>query len=159
MIYEFKSDVLRNNFSQKNPPGRRLDDFAANTNVDHCVNMHFPGVVGDSDFFGARKLQSLSSASRHVTAHIIEAQNDVLSWPDDRSTCRGTQNVIRGHHEHTRFDLCLDRKRNMNCHLVTVKVCVERRTDKWVQLNGLALDQHRLKSLHAKPMKSWRTIQ
>ena len=47
----------------------------------------------------------------------------------------------------------------MNRHLVAVKVSVERRTDQRVQLNGLAFDQNRLKSLDAQAVQSWRTVE
>ena len=41
-------------------------------------------------------------------------------------------------------------KRHVDGHLVTVEVSVERRTDERMQLNGLALNEHRLKCLDAQ---------
>ena len=43
----------------------------------------------------------------------------------------------------------------MDSHLVTVEVSVESNTDQRVKLNGLALNQHRLKSLNAQAVKGW----
>ena len=46
----------------------------------------------------------------------------------------------------------------MHGHLVTVKVGVERRADKGVQLNRLALNKNRFKRLNAEPVQRRRTI-
>ena len=48
-----------------------------------------------------------------------------------------------------RFELRFDRQRHMHRHLVAVEVGVERRANERMQLNGLALDQHRLECLNA----------
>ena len=42
----------------------------------------------------------------------------------------------------------------MNRHLVTVEVGVEGRADQRVQLDGLALDQHRLERLDAETVQA-----
>ena len=47
----------------------------------------------------------------------------------------------------------------MNSHLVTVKVGVERSTDKRMQLNRFALDQDRLKSLYTESVQSRSTVE
>ena len=46
----------------------------------------------------------------------------------------------------------------MHGHLVTVEVGVKGGTDQWVQLDGLAFDQHRLKGLDAETMQGRRTV-
>ena len=43
----------------------------------------------------------------------------------------------------------------MDSHLIAVKVGIEGCADQWMQLNGLALDQHGLKGLNAKPVQRW----
>ncbi len=47
----------------------------------------------------------------------------------------------------------------MYCHLVTVKVGVERSADQWMQLNGLAFDQHGFKSLNTETVQRRRAVQ
>ena len=47
----------------------------------------------------------------------------------------------------------------MHGHLVTVKISVERGTYQWMQLDGLALDKDRLKSLDAQPMQGRRSVE
>jgi len=50
-----------------------------------------------------------------------------------RAVCR-RQNVVRGHHQNARFKLSLKAQRDVNGHLVAVKVRVERRTHERVKL-------------------------
>ena len=47
----------------------------------------------------------------------------------------------------------------MHGHLVAVEVGVEGGADQRVNLDGLALDQHRLKGLNAQAVKRWRAVQ
>src|SRR5687767_12898188 len=47
----------------------------------------------------------------------------------------------------------------MHCHLVAVEVRVECRANERVNLDGLAFNQHRLKRLNTKAVKSWRAVQ
>ena len=47
----------------------------------------------------------------------------------------------------------------MHRHLVTIEVGIECRTDQWVDLDGLAFDQLRLKGLDAQTVQGWRTVE
>ena len=47
----------------------------------------------------------------------------------------------------------------MDGHLVAVEVGVERRADERVQLDGLALDEHRLERLDAEAVERRRAVQ
>ena len=58
----------------------------------------------------------------------------------------GMQDVVGRHHEHARFELRLQRQRHVHRHLVAVEVGVECRADQRMQLDRLALDQHRLEA-------------
>ena len=61
--------------------------------------------------------------------------------------------------EHASFDLCLDRKRNVHGHLVTVEVGVESRANQRMKLNGFAFDQHRLESLDPEAVQGRSAVQ
>ena len=58
-----------------------------------------------------------------------------------------------------RFDLSLDRQRQVNGHLVTVEVGIETAADQRMDLNGIAFDQHGFKGLNAHAVKRGGTIQ
>ena len=71
----------------------------------------------------------------------------------------GREDVVGRHHQHARFDLGFDRERNVDRHLIAVEVGVERRADERMELDRLALDQHRLEGLHAEPVERRRAVQ
>src|SRR6266508_112213 len=85
-----------------------------------------------------------------VLAHdreIIEAEHDILRRHDDRRAVGRMQDVVRAHHQHARLELRFERQRHMHGHLVAVEVGVEGRAHQRMQLDRLALDQHRLERL------------
>ena len=90
---------------------------------------------------------------------IIKSQHDILRRHDDRLPVRRMQDVVGRHHQHARFQLRFERQRNVHGHLVTVEVGVERRADERMQLDRLALDQHRLEGLDAEAMEGRRAVE
>ena len=62
-------------------------------------------------------------------------------------------------HEHAGLGLRLGRQRHVDGHLVAVEVGVEGRADERVDLQRLALDQHRLEGLDAEAVQRRRTVQ
>jgi hypothetical protein len=71
----------------------------------------------------------------------------------------GVQDVVGRHHQHARFELGFQRKRHVDGHLVAVEVGVEGRADQRVQLDRLALDQHRLEGLDAEAVQRRRAVE
>src|SRR3546814_19272343 len=64
-----------------------------------------------------------------------------------------SQDVVGRHHQHARFQLRLEAQRHVDGHLVAVEIGVERRADERVELDRLALDQHRLERLDAETVE------
>ncbi len=106
-------------------------------------------------------------AERHALAlrpdalarHVVEPEHHVLRRYDDRIAVGGRQDVVRRHHQGARLELRLDGQRHVHGHLVAVEVRVERRADQGVQLNRLALDQHRLERLDAEAVQGRCAVQ
>ncbi len=69
------------------------------------------------------------------------------------------QDVVGRHHQHARLKLRLKAQRHVDSHLVAVEVGVEGGADQRMQLDGLALDQHRLKSLNAEAVQRRRAVE
>ena len=69
------------------------------------------------------------------------------------------QDVVRREHQHLRLDLRLRRQRHVDGHLVAVEVGVERRADERMDLDRLALDEHRLERLDAEAVERRRAVQ
>src|SRR4029453_3537905 len=72
---------------------------------------------------------------------------------------RWRENIVRSEHQHARFQLRLDRQRNVHCHLVAVEVGVVRGANERVNANGFTLNQLRFKRLNREAVQSRSTIQ
>ena len=90
---------------------------------------------------------------------VVEAEHDVLRRHDDRLAVGWREDVVGRHHQHARFELRLQRQRHVDRHLVTVEVGVEGGADQRMQLDRLALDQHRLEGLDAQAVQRRRAVQ
>ena len=96
---------------------------------------------------------ALAGNAVRLIRQVVNTQNHVLRRHDNRlARCR-RQNVVGGHHQHARFQLCFNRQRNVNRHLVAVEVGVKRGTNQRVQVDGLAFDQNRLKRLNTQTVQ------
>ena len=91
--------------------------------------------------------------------HVIAAQRNILRGCGDRFPARRRKDVVRRKHQQARFELRLHRQRHMHGHLVAVEVRIVRGADKRMNPDGLALDQHRLKSLNAQTMQGRSAVQ
>ncbi len=90
---------------------------------------------------------------------VVDAEDEVLRRHGERPARRRRQDVVRGEHQHLGLDLRLGGQRHVDGHLVAVEVGVERRADERVDLDGLALDEHRLERLDAEPVEGRRAVQ
>ena len=91
--------------------------------------------------------------------HVVDAEHHVLRRHDDRLAVRRAEDVVGAHHQHPRLHLSLDGERHVDRHLVAVEVGVERGAHQRVQLDRLALDQHRLEGLDAEAVQGRRAVQ
>ncbi len=94
-------------------------------------------------------------ALRPGLAHgqVVAAQNHVLAGHRQRPAVRRAEDVVRGQHQHLALDLRLGGERHVDRHLVAVEVGVEGGAHERMDLDRLALDQHRLERLDAEPME------
>src|ERR1700733_10671062 len=81
---------------------------------------------------------------------VVETKHDVLRRHDDRLAVGRAEDVVGRHHQDAGFELRLQRQRHVHRHLVAVEIGVEGGADERMQLDRLALDQHRLKRLDAE---------
>ncbi len=108
---------------------------------------------GTTDFVDIGKLHALTAPAFQRQRHVVQPQHHVLRCADDRLTGGRREDVVTGHHQGTGFKLCLQRQRHVHRHLITVKVGVKRRADQRMQLNGLTLNEYRLKGLDTQAMQ------
>ena len=76
-----------------------------------------------------------------------------------RRAVRRRQDVVRRQHQQPCLRLGLGGQREVDGHLVAVEVGVERVADQRVDLDRLALDQHRLERLQAEAMERRSAVQ
>ena len=88
----------------------------------------------------------------HTDDHVLRGDVDRLAG------CRRAQ-VVRREHEHAGLDLSLAGQRHVDRHLVAVEVGVEGRADQRMQVDSLALDQHRLKGLDGQTVQGRCTVE
>jgi hypothetical protein len=72
---------------------------------------------------------------------------------------RRVQDVVGRHHQDARFQLGFERQGHVDGHLVAVEVGVEGRADQRMELDRLALDQHRLERLDAEAVERRRAVE
>ena len=90
---------------------------------------------------------------------VVEAEHDVLGRNDDRLAVGRRQDVVCGHHENARLELGLEGEGHVDGHLVAVEIGVEGRADQRMELDRLALDEHRLEGLDAEPVQGRRAVE
>ena len=94
-----------------------------------------------------------------MTGQEVDAKHHVLRRRRDRTTVGRAKDVVRRQHEDAGFCLRLCRQRQVDGHLVTVEVSVERCTNERVNLNGLTFDELWLERLDAQPVQRRCTVQ
>ena len=99
------------------------------------------------------KVFSLSLCTRALLSQVVDSQDHVLRGNCHRAAIGGLQQVVRGKQHETAFRLRFHGQRKMHCHLVTVKVSIERGTYQGVQLNCLTFHQDGFKRLDTEPMQ------
>ena len=140
---------------------RRLS--VLNPDLDACLQIQRARVEGHQSFGNARVGGQLSILYRGVRSALsrqeVDTQHHVLGWCGNRSPVRRRQDVVRGQHQNASLGLSFCRQREVNCHLVTVEVRVERGTHQRMDLDGFALDQLRLERLDTQTVQGRRPVQ
>ena len=88
-----------------------------------------------------------------TVGQVVGAEHHVLSRDGQRRAVRRGEDVVGRQHQDPGLGLSLRRQRQVHGHLVAVEVRVERVTDERVDLDRLALDQHRLERLDAQAVE------
>ena len=121
--------------------------------LDPRMEVYFPRVIGHDHLFRVGKYLALARPVFPLDGQVVKTEDDVLRRHDDRPSVGGRKDVVGGHHEHPRLGLGLYGQRDVHGHLVPVKVRVVGGADEGVQLDGLAVNQLRLKGLYAEPVE------
>ena len=82
-------------------------------------------------------------------SQVVTSQNHILCRDGNWRTVLWCQDVVHGKHQESGFCLSFYGQRNVNRHLVSIEVGVERGTNQRVQLNGFTFYQYRFECLNS----------
>ena len=123
-------------------------------NLDLCLPFDVSALGGHANFVRRREALALSLGAGLYRSHIVDSQNHVLGRIYDCSAVGRVKQVAGAEHQCPALHLRGLRERNVNGHLVAVKVRVEGFASERVQLKRLAFYQYRLKSLDSQAVQS-----
>ncbi len=130
-----------------------VQHLAGVTQPDGRKRLHFLGFERHQDLFGVGEDAALALGALLGLGQVVEAKHHILRGNGDGLAGCRRKNIVRGQHQDAGFNLRFRRQRNVNRHLVAVEIGVEGRADQRVNLDGLALNEHRLKGLNAQAVK------
>ena len=130
-----------------------------NDNLNRSMNVYATLVVGNDGLFRTIENQSLALGSRTQLGDVVQTQHHILRRHRDRCTVGRVQDVVALEHQHLSLHDGFVAQRQVNGHLVTVEVGVERRTSQRVELNGLTLNHLGLEGLDTQTVKCRRTVE
>ena len=118
----------------------------------------FAFVVCNLSLFRSVEHKTLALVALAELGDVVQTKHHILRRHGDRSAVGRVKDVVRAEHQQLCLEHCLVAERQVNCHLVTVEVGVERRTCQRVQLDSLALDHTWLECLDTKTVKCRGTV-
>ena len=116
-------------------------------------------VVGNDGLLGAVERKALALGSGTYLCDVIKSEHHVLRRHGDRCAVGRVEYVVALEHQYLCLEYGLVAQREVDSHLVSVEVGVERRTGERVELYGLALDELGLEGLYAKTVKRRGTVE
>ena len=165
---ERNQGATRQQLAEQHAAGRRVVDLRHGLalGIDRDEAAFDLGVQGDD--LGLERVMDLGHVAEqhplarllvHGDRQIIKTEHDILRRHDDRRAVGRVQDVVGRHHQDARLELRLQRQRHVHGHLVAVEIGVEGRADERMQLDRLALDQHRLERLDAEAVQGRRAVE
>ena len=101
----------------------------------------------------------LTGLAGAIHGEVVGTKHHILRRNGNGTAVDRLQQVVGGQHQEAGFRLCLSSQRDVNRHLVTVEVGVERSTYQRVQLDGTAINQHGLERLNGQTVQCRCTVQ
>ena len=108
---------------------------------------HLLSIVGSADLLHRAKDFPFPLFIVPGFGEIVEAEHDILSRRGQRGAIGRREDIVRRPQQNPSLQLCLERQRHMDRHLVSVEVGVEGGADEGMDLDGLSLHQHGLEGL------------
>ena len=139
--------------------GIALGVAIVDVDFDRGVDVEFLFVVCDACLFGAVEGEAFAAGAFAELGDVIESEHHVLRGDGDGGAVGGVEDVVRGEHEHLRFEHGFVAEGQVDGHLVAVEVGVEGGTCQRVELDGFAFDHLRLEGLDAEAVEGGGTVE
>ena len=121
--------------------------------LDDGVQQDLARIEGALGVLDPAEREALALGARHRLAEVVGADDHVLGRGDQGPAVGRRQDVVGAEHQHPGLGLGLGGQGQVHGHLVAVEVGVEGGADERVDLDGLALDEHRLEGLDAEAVQ------
>ena len=139
--------------------GAALAAGAVQAHVDAGIVVHAARFDRHQHLVGAGEVAAFPLGAGLDQRQVVDAQHHVLRRHHDRRPVGRVEQVLGGKHEGPGLDLRLGAQRHVHRHLVAVEVGVEGVADQRMQLDRLALHQHRLERLDAEAVQRRRAVE
>ena len=126
---------------------------------DGGAQVNLPVGVGDACLVDVVEHPAGPLGVRNQLGEVVAAHHHVQGGRNQRLTGGRRQHVVDAEHHRASLVYRHGGQRHVDGHLVAVEVGVERRTDQRVQLDGAALNQHRLEGLDAETVQRGRAVE
>ena len=137
---------------------RRFHSVIRVRDADRIMDMNMSEVQSKQHFVNILERSRLRGIAR-LNRQIIRTERNILRRGHDRFAVCRREDVVRGEHQEFALELCSRGQRNMNRHLVTVEVRVERSTDKRMQTDRRTFNEDRVERLNRKSVQGRRTVE
>ena len=118
-----------------------------------------PGIVSKNGLIRRVKTHVFAELTGAQLGQVVASENNILGGYGNRPSRGRQEDIVGRQHQHFRFKLGFKGERNMDRHLVAVEVGIKGGAGQWMQLDGLALHQHRVKGLDAQTVEGRGTIE
>ena len=114
--------------------------------------------IGELGVFKTAEKHAFSFGSTPDGGQVVATENHVQGWGYGWLTAAWQQQIVITERQVSSLLYGGFRQRNVDCHLVAIKVSIESRTYQRVDLDGTAVNEHRLKGLDAESVQGGRPV-
>ena len=125
---------------------------------DLCLQRNNAMVVCQLSFVNAAEAHTFTFSAFTNDGQVVGTQNHILGRNCYRFAVFRSQDVVYGKHQHASFCLRFNRKGQMDCHLVTVKVSVVCSTNEGMQFDCTAFGEDGFECLDTQSVKGRCTV-
>ena len=160
LILMIIAKLRRQDLVEDHASERCLDKTVSlDAHLDFRLQCQLLMLIHQERFFDACNELALAQGARAQNRQIVGAKHHVLRRHDDRSAILRREDVVRSEHEDACLRLRFRRQRQMNRHLVAVKVRIVRCAGERMKLQCASFRQNRFKRLDAEAMQRRGAVQ